>query len=53
MRQIQPIIYYLNIIVLIMVQFTDFHTVKDLKFDIKKLQQALDQVLSRKKYDDE
>ena len=35
-----------------MVQFTDFHTVKDLKFDIKKLQQALDQVLSRKKYDD-
>ena len=33
-------------------QFRDFHTVKDLKFDIKKLQGALDQVLARKKYDD-
>jgi len=33
-------------------QFKDFHTVKDLKFDIKKLQLALKQVLSRKSYDD-
>ena len=33
-------------------QFKDFHTVKDLKFDIKKLQGALEQVLARKKYDD-
>ena len=29
-------------------QFKDFHTVKDLKFDIKKLQIALKQVLSKK-----
>jgi len=33
-------------------QFKDFQTVKDLKFDIKKLQYALKQVLSRKNYDD-
>jgi len=33
-------------------QFKDFHTVKDLKFDIKKLQHALKQVLDRKNYDD-
>ena len=32
--------------------FSNFHTVKDLKFDIKKLQNALRQVLSRKTYDD-
>jgi len=32
--------------------FKDFHTVKDLKFDIKKLQAALHEVLSRKNYDD-
>jgi len=32
--------------------FKDFHTVKDLKFDITKLQNALKQVLSRKSYDD-
>jgi len=32
--------------------FKDFHTVKDLKFDITKLQKALKQVLSRKSYDD-
>jgi len=32
--------------------FRDFHTVKDLKFDITKLQNALKQVLSRKSYDD-
>ena len=32
--------------------FKDFHTVKDLKFDIKKLQHALKQVLARKNYDD-
>ena len=32
--------------------FSDFHTVKDLKFDIKKLRQALQQVLNRKEYDD-
>ena len=31
--------------------FEDFHTVKDLKFDITKLRQALNQVLSIKKYD--
>ena len=30
----------------------DFHTVKDLKFDIKKLQQALSYVLKIKNYDD-
>ena len=33
-------------------QFKDFHTVSDLKFDIKKLQTALKQVLSKKSYDD-
>jgi len=33
-------------------KFIDFHTVKDLKFDIKKLRNALKQVLSRKEYDD-
>ena len=32
--------------------FNDFHTVKDLKFDILKLRTALKQVLSRKSYDD-
>jgi len=32
--------------------YKDFHTVKDLKFDIKKLQTALKQVLSIKSYDD-
>ena len=32
--------------------FKDFQTVKDLKFDIKKLQIALKQVLSRKDFDD-
>ena len=32
--------------------FKDFQTVKDLKFDIKKLQTALKQVLSKKSYDD-
>jgi len=32
--------------------FNDFHTVKDLKFDIIKLRTALKQVLSRKSYDD-
>ena len=30
----------------------DFHTVKDLKFDTKKLQEALTKVLKIKKYDD-
>tara|TARA_B100000029_G_scaffold344237_1_gene336692 strand:+ start:2806 stop:3396 length:591 start_codon:yes stop_codon:yes gene_type:complete len=34
-----------------MINFTDFHTVKDLKFDTKKLQDALVQVLKIKKYD--
>ena len=33
-------------------QFQDFITVKDLKFDISKLRNALNQVLSRKSYDD-
>ena len=33
-------------------QFIDFHKVKDLKFDIVKLKEALNQVLSRKSYDD-
>ena len=33
--------------------YNDFHTVKDLKFDINKLQHALTQVLKIKKYDDE
>ena len=32
--------------------FKDFQTVKDLKFDISKLQKALKEVLSRKSYDD-
>tara|TARA_Y100001970_G_C14245529_1_gene867892 strand:+ start:3766 stop:4356 length:591 start_codon:yes stop_codon:yes gene_type:complete len=32
--------------------YNDFHTVKDLKFDINKLQHALTQVLKIKKYDD-
>ena len=32
--------------------YKDFHTVKDLKFDIKKLQTALKHVLSKKSYDD-
>ena len=32
--------------------FRDFQTVKDIKFDIKKLQSALKQVLSLKNYDD-
>ena len=32
--------------------FKDFHTVKDLKFDILKLRAALKLVLSRKSYDD-
>lgn len=31
--------------------FNDFHTVKDLKFDIKKLQTDLQEVLKIKKYD--
>ena len=31
--------------------FADFHTVKDLKFDTKKLQEALSQVLKIKNYD--
>ena len=34
-----------------MTDFRDFHTVKDLKFDVKKLQESLDQVLKLKKYD--
>ena len=33
-------------------QFKDFHTVKDLKFDISKLKDALKIVLLRKNYDD-
>ena len=32
--------------------FNDFLTVKDLKFDVKKLQEGLKQVLKIKKYDD-
>ena len=35
-----------------MINFNDFHTVKDLKFDIKKLQEGLKQVLKIKNYDD-
>ena len=35
-----------------MVTFKDFHTVKDLKFDVVKLRQALSQVLKIKNYDD-
>ena len=34
-----------------MTDFRDFHTIKDLKFDVKKLQESLDQVLKLKKYD--
>ena len=34
-----------------MTDFSDFHTVKDLKFDINKLQKSLSQVLKIKKYD--
>ena len=34
-----------------MINFNDFHTVKDLKFDIKKLQEGLKQVLKIKNYD--
>ena len=34
-----------------MTDCTDFHTVKDLKFDTDKLQKALNQVLKIKKYD--
>ena len=32
--------------------FNDFHTVKNLKFDIKKLQTSLQEILKLKKYDD-
>ena len=32
--------------------FKDFHKVKDLQFDIVKLRRALNQVLSKKMYDD-
>tara|TARA_B100000029_G_scaffold107654_1_gene98781 strand:+ start:3170 stop:3760 length:591 start_codon:yes stop_codon:yes gene_type:complete len=35
-----------------MINSNDFHTVQDLKFDIKKLQQALSEILKIKKYDD-
>ena len=35
-----------------MQNFKDFHTVKDLKFDVLKLRDALKLVLSRKSYDD-
>ena len=35
-----------------MTDFKDFHTVKDLKFDVKKLQHGLKEVLNIKKYDD-
>ena len=35
-----------------MINFNDFHTVKDLKFDISKLQESLKQVLKIKNYDD-
>ena len=31
--------------------FSDFHTVKDLKFDVNKLQESLYQVLKIKDYD--
>ena len=34
-----------------MTNFNDFHTVKNLKFDIKRLQESLKQVLKTKKYD--
>ena len=33
-------------------KFSDFHTVKDLRFDIKRLQEGLKQVLKIKEYDD-
>ncbi len=33
-------------------QFKDFHKIKDLKFDIVRLREALKTVLSRKNYDD-
>jgi len=33
-------------------QFKDFHKVEDLKFDISKLKNALNEVLSKKSYDD-
>jgi len=32
--------------------YKDFHTVKDIKFDILKLQKSLSEILSIKKYDD-
>ena len=35
-----------------MSNLSDFHTVKDLKFNVEKLQSALNQVLKIKKYDD-
>ena len=35
-----------------MINSKDFHTVKDLKFDPKKLQEALRQILNIKNYDD-
>ena len=35
-----------------MSNLSDFHTVKDLKFNVEKLQDALNQVLKIKKYDD-
>ena len=35
-----------------MINFNDFHTVKDLKFDIEKLKSSLKEVLKIKKYDD-
>ena len=35
-----------------MVTFKDFYTVKDIKFDVVKLRQALSQVLKIKNYDD-
>ena len=31
--------------------FSDFHAVEDLKFDVQKLQEALKQVLKIKNYD--
>ena len=34
-----------------MINFGDFHTVENLKFDVKKLQKALKQVLKIKNYD--
>ena len=33
-------------------KFEDFHTVKDLKFDVAKLQEGLIQILKIKNYDD-